>query len=50
MPKQIRKHGFRDSGSCQKRDTPLSEMGSPKQRKQLAHNIPVRWAASKFHE
>jgi hypothetical protein len=50
MPKQKRKHDFAGSRSIPKRDMPRSEIISPKQRKQLAHNAPVRRAASKFRE
>jgi len=50
MPKQKRKHDFGGSRSIPKRDMPLPESPSPKQRKQLAHNAPVRRAAGKFRE
>ena len=50
MPKQKRKHDFDGSRSIPKRDTSQSGTASPKQRKQLAHNAPVRRAASKFRE
>jgi hypothetical protein len=50
MPKQKRKHDFGGSRSIPKRDTPRSKSASPKQRKQLAHNAPVRRAAGKFRE
>ncbi len=52
MAKQTRKHDFgcRPSVGKPKRDTPRLEDVSAKQRKQHAHNAPVRRAASKFRE
>jgi hypothetical protein len=50
MPKQRRKHDFGNSGSIPKRDSHDRKGTSPKQRKQLAHNAPVRRASSKFRE
>jgi hypothetical protein len=50
MPKQKRKHDFGGSRSIPKRDMLLPESASPKQRKQLAHNAPVRRVAGKFRE
>jgi hypothetical protein len=50
MPKQKRKHDFGGSRWIPKRDMPLQESASPKQRKQLAHNAPVRRVAGKFRE
>jgi len=50
MPKQKRQLDFGGSRSIPKRDMPRSKSASPKQRKQLAHNAPVRRAAGKFRE
>jgi len=50
MPKQRRKHDFGNSASIPKRDSHDRKGISPKQRKQLAHNAPVRRASSKFRE